>query len=494
MPADRTRASKRKVEEGAELTWTTPIDPSKPQSIAFAPNITPGTFNDPPSPIEPMSDSMLFPPSPDSPSGRRQAHSRKKPENHIPRPPNAFILFRSSFIKNQHVSSEVETNHSTLSKIIGLTWQNLPHEERQIWHAKAKIALEEHKRKFPEYAFRPLHTKGKGGGGGGGARRKVREVSPKDMKRCARIAQLLVDGKKGSELEEAIAEFDRHHVPEIVTRFEAPITARSYRRSSSAPVPDTEHSKPTFLKKTPGSSKPRASSTEPNSPSEEAYSDSDYQSPSQGDSEADSEYQSDSLSSPVATSPTITLPEPHPSFEFDTFSWNQAPTPVSPLESYDPLYNGSQESVYDAFTQDSTPCTPQGDMFHPSSLTIDTSFLHTISPAVSPSPMSGMPATPPAYHGIHNHCAPVMNPIGNGMPTADHYDPSFDFFTDMPNYSADVAHLSMASIQMQYPAPDYSMGIKADYSSYYDKSALAPMNNGLLPPHSYPTAIPSYGM
>ncbi|KAI0040869.1 hypothetical protein FA95DRAFT_1466980, partial [Auriscalpium vulgare] len=78
---------------------------------------------------------------------------------HIPRPPNAFILFRSSFIKSQHVSTAVETNHSTLSKIIGLTWQNMPHAERQFWHAKAKAAQAEHKRKWPDYAFRPLHAK-----------------------------------------------------------------------------------------------------------------------------------------------------------------------------------------------------------------------------------------------------------------------------------------------------------------------------------------------
>lgn len=41
------------------------------------------------------------------------------PYHHIPRPPNAFILFRSAFIKSRKISSEIEGNHSTLSKIIG---------------------------------------------------------------------------------------------------------------------------------------------------------------------------------------------------------------------------------------------------------------------------------------------------------------------------------------------------------------------------------------
>jgi hypothetical protein len=159
---------------------------------------------------------------------RRSGHSRKKPINHIPRPPNAFILFRSSFVKNQHVSSEVETNHSTLSKIIGLTWKNLPNEERQIWHARAKVALDDHKRKFPSYAFKPVHNKPRGLP----AKRKVREVGLKDHTRCAKIAELLVRGKTGLELEVAIQEFDKNHVPEIVTRFEAPITANNYALSS----------------------------------------------------------------------------------------------------------------------------------------------------------------------------------------------------------------------------------------------------------------------
>lgn len=240
------------------------MEPTSPRNIAFTPNVTPITFNDPPSPADDApAESILFPPPlVDCPAGRRPPHSKKKPENHIPRPPNAFILFRSSFIKSQHVSTEVETNHSTLSKIIGLTWQNLPHEERQVWHVRAKAALDEHKRRFPSYAFRPAHTRGKGGT----EKRKVREVGPKDVKRCEKIAALLVEGKKGEELDAAIQEFDRHHVPEVVTRFEAPITARTYRRSSSAPVADTDVDRNSFLRSSsssPRSQRVRAASTQP---------------------------------------------------------------------------------------------------------------------------------------------------------------------------------------------------------------------------------------
>ena len=139
----------------------------------------------------------------------------------------------------------------------------MPHEERQFWHSKAKLAQAEHKRKFPDYAFRPSHVRSKGGAAA--EKRKVREVGPKDMKRCAKIAQLLVEGKKGADLQAAVEEFDKNHVPIIVTRFDTPITARSFRRSVSEPAPDTDPSAPAFLRVDPKSvsRRLRATSSQP---------------------------------------------------------------------------------------------------------------------------------------------------------------------------------------------------------------------------------------
>lgn len=54
----------------------------------------------------------------------RVSHGKKRDASYIPRPPNAFILFRSSFIRSQQVPEKVEGNHSTLSKIIGLSVVN----------------------------------------------------------------------------------------------------------------------------------------------------------------------------------------------------------------------------------------------------------------------------------------------------------------------------------------------------------------------------------
>ena len=89
-------------------TNMTPITYSTDQnSFELTPEATaPGTF--------------LYEPPPlvDEPT-TKAPHSKKKDESYIPRPPNAFILFRSSFIKAQHIPEKIEGNHSALSKIIG---------------------------------------------------------------------------------------------------------------------------------------------------------------------------------------------------------------------------------------------------------------------------------------------------------------------------------------------------------------------------------------
>ncbi|KAJ6544782.1 hypothetical protein DFH09DRAFT_850529, partial [Mycena vulgaris] len=262
MPAERTRYSRRSQADGEGIVWTLPVEPVAESGIGFAPNLTECTFADlpplvdaPDTPVSPCGSFIFASDDSCAAPSRRSLHTRKKSDNHIPRPPNAFILFRSSFIKSQRVSTEVETNHSTLSKIIGMTWKNLTDDERQVWRHKALDAVAEHKRNFPTYAFRPKHTRAKKGDADSPqpkSKRKVREVY-QDPRRCEKIAELLVEGKKGAELDRAIQEFDKHHVPEIVTRFEAPMTARAYRRSSSVPVPHSDDTRG-FLSASPASS------------------------------------------------------------------------------------------------------------------------------------------------------------------------------------------------------------------------------------------------
>ncbi|KAH7908886.1 hypothetical protein BJ138DRAFT_1156566 [Hygrophoropsis aurantiaca] len=476
MPAERSRGTKRNGADGmcfsivlaadkkmpirfpidkkigAQLTWTAPVEPSSHQSIAFAPNVTPVTFNDPPPTVDTAFEPILFPSPTAECSTRRPAHSKKRPDDHIPRPPNAFILFRSSFIKSQHVSTEVETNHSTLSKIIGLTWQNMPHDERQIWHAKAKKALEEHKRKFPQYAFRPSHTKAKGGT----EKRKVREVEPKDMKRCAKIAELLVEGKKGQELDAAIQEFDRTHVPEVVTRFEAPITARTYRRSSSAPIDDPNAKKP-FLTTLPAPRRIRSTSSQP----------SLLQQPTSAKVEEIPQH------APIALPETFFDFAESPSFvPSQGYAFPQKSQPSFELDPFlfDVTFSDSISPVTSQFA--SYPCSPNDTRVPSPALSVDTSY--TSDWTAASSPFTSLPATPQSHSlpspAFEQTCLPSDDPFTmssysmNGyVPNGQHYE-----LQCVPDYSSTM-HVYGHTHTMDgpiYTQPDYSSFSKEQYTSF----------------------------
>lgn len=166
--------------------------------------------------------------SPDYPATQttdRVSHGKKRDASYIPRPPNAFILFRSSFIRSQQVPEKVEGNHSTLSKIIGKYWKTLPREEREVWEAKALVAQAEHRKRYPDWRFRPganalAKLKVKDGPGIANRRRNTQNTkkgrgnaeSKKKNKskdeRCSMIADLLVEGKTGAELESALRNWE----------------------------------------------------------------------------------------------------------------------------------------------------------------------------------------------------------------------------------------------------------------------------------------------
>ncbi|KAG6841648.1 hypothetical protein C0991_008633 [Blastosporella zonata] len=141
----------------------------------------------------------LHPPSP-----QRVSHGKRRNASYIPRPPNAFILFRSSFIREQKVTNKVEGNHSNLSKIIGMYWKTLPQSQRAEWEAKAAQALLEHRRRYPDWRFRP-GSNGNGNGNGkpkakDGARRTRAKKDPPDRGGGSMDA---VDGEEAVEGEEA---------------------------------------------------------------------------------------------------------------------------------------------------------------------------------------------------------------------------------------------------------------------------------------------------
>lgn len=89
-----------------------------------------------------------------TPTFTQQQLVEEEPE-HIPRPPNAFLLYRSDFLKRRTIPREVEKRQQNLSRIIGECWNTLSAEEKAVWHEKAAAAMAAHQAKYPHYKFRP---------------------------------------------------------------------------------------------------------------------------------------------------------------------------------------------------------------------------------------------------------------------------------------------------------------------------------------------------
>ncbi|KZT70002.1 hypothetical protein DAEQUDRAFT_725986 [Daedalea quercina L-15889] len=462
----RAATSKRAKSGAATYASAVPLDASGSAQFAFAPNVTPVSFNDPKASVGPLPESSLFP-SCDVPP-RKLTHSRKKPEDHIPRPPNAFILFRSSFVKSDHVSRDVESNHSTLSKIVGYTWGMLPPAEKQIWFDKAKAMLEEHKAKYPGYSFKPEVKKVTPYPT---TKRKVREVGLKDTKRCEKIAELLVKGKKGAELDQAVSEFDRNRVPEIVTRFDAPVTARHFRRSSSAPA-DERPSSPFLVSVPPPANKVRAVSSQPESsghalsmPSTPAYVTPPLV------CEYDSMSEHSSPSSPFTeTTYEYAAPAPNPEMGFESFSFNNTCAAPSPVESCDPLSSPYAEQQPDIFApQPHLAYETQQPAFHPSgNLRIDTTVTGDWA-GPSSTPMSSSPNTPSPYPSEYMSSQPLYYE-GEVATQLD----------ELQGLPVEMFHNQCVEEQWAQPteayyyAPMYATAVPAEQDAVYQKYADVP--------------------
>jgi hypothetical protein len=104
---------------------------------------------------------------------------------HIPRPPNAFMLFRSDFLKRGIIPTHVERRQQNLSRIAGQCWNLLSSEEKEKWQEEAAKVLIEHQKRNPDYKFKPAprgtrRSKGKGrsgyNAGAGDSEDRIRKI------------------------------------------------------------------------------------------------------------------------------------------------------------------------------------------------------------------------------------------------------------------------------------------------------------------------------
>lgn len=84
----------------------------------------------------------------------KPSRKKKKNPNHIPRPENSFILFRTDFVRNRLPNIPIPHGQS-LSKFVGQAWRCLPEDVRREWSRKASEVSKAHAQKYPGWKYTP---------------------------------------------------------------------------------------------------------------------------------------------------------------------------------------------------------------------------------------------------------------------------------------------------------------------------------------------------
>jgi hypothetical protein len=108
------------------------------------------------------------------------------------------MIFRSEYWSEEKISRTVEHDHRHISRIIGHCWNQLPEEEKDKWRQKAEQEKLDHMRKYPGYRFSPNARTKKV------VRRKVKRNGEEELLRCKQLADLLLAGKHGADLDTAL--------------------------------------------------------------------------------------------------------------------------------------------------------------------------------------------------------------------------------------------------------------------------------------------------
>lgn len=75
---------------------------------------------------------------------------------HVPRPPNAFILFRCDFVQKRKLNPQ-ESAISNVSRIAAEAWNRMTPEQKQPWISLAAKEKERHATLYPDYKYTPAN-------------------------------------------------------------------------------------------------------------------------------------------------------------------------------------------------------------------------------------------------------------------------------------------------------------------------------------------------
>lgn len=137
-----------------------------------------------------------------APSSRRTPHARKRSNDHVPRPRNGFMIFRSDLCASGTITSSVENHHGEISRVAGFLWRSLSKDRKDFYMKKAFEEKNEHAKKYPDYRYSPRQKRDDV------KRRKKLGESQSDNKHSKLVAELLAQGNSGKQLEKVLQNVD----------------------------------------------------------------------------------------------------------------------------------------------------------------------------------------------------------------------------------------------------------------------------------------------
>ena len=190
------------------------------------------------------------------------SHAKKTPPNHIKRPRNAYIIFRSHTVSQKLIPKEVEHDHRNISRIIAHMWKSLSPEDRAHYEQMAKEEKERHKLFFPDYRYQPTTRRE------GVSKRNVKKLENGEEE-CQEIADIILkaQGKDGvvvragpSKAMKRAREATRSCRKKSTTAKPARKRARTTKSTDAEPEPSEQTLETVFLHPSPSHSPNSAAS------------------------------------------------------------------------------------------------------------------------------------------------------------------------------------------------------------------------------------------
>jgi hypothetical protein len=85
----------------------------------------------------------------------RKSHAKRQGPGYIPRPRNAFLIFRCDLVNQDCVPPEVDQGHANISRLAGKVWAALGDDTKVPWRELQKIELKTHRERYPDYRYKP---------------------------------------------------------------------------------------------------------------------------------------------------------------------------------------------------------------------------------------------------------------------------------------------------------------------------------------------------